>query len=1185
MSPEISERSLEDTIECGLLQHGPDACAADTTLVRETPPPYEETPPGGYRKRRPEDYDRGLCLLPRDVVDFVLATQPKEWQQLAQHHGAAVREQFLERLASEIELRGALDVLRQGIKDSGRKFRLAYFRPASGLNEETRKLHAANLFSLVRQVHYSTTTHNSLDLVLFLNGIPIFTAELKNRLTGQDVEDAIRQYMADRDPREPLLAYGRCLAHFAVDPHLVYVATHLTGPTTPFLPFNQGKFGGAGNPPVPPTRKGYATGYLWEEAWARDSVLDLVRQFIHEVEEEDEKGRKTGKRFLIFPRYQQLDCVRRLVTDARMVGVGQRYLVQHSAGSGKSFTIAWLAHQLSTLHDASDRRVFDSIVVVTDRRVLDRQLQTTMRQFEQTLGVVENIDKTSRQLKVALESGKTIIVTTLQKFPVIAREIGELPGKRFALIVDEAHSSQSGESTKSLKAVLAARSLEEAEQEEAKALTPEEELEETILAEMATRGRLANLSTFAFTATPKSKTLELFGVKRPDGRFAPFHLYSMRQAIEEGFILDVLANYTTYKAYWRLLKKVEGDPRYDKNKAEYLLKSFVELHPHAIGEKVRICVEHFAAQVQGEIGGKAKAMIVTRSRLHAVRYRLAVDKMLAERGLSFKALVAFSGTVQDGGQSYTESGMNGFPEGQTAKTFERSEYRFLIVANKFQTGFDQPLLHTMYVDKKLGGVNAVQTLSRLNRTHPPEKRGTMVLDFANEADDIKAAFEPYYEATLLSEATDPNLLYEIQTRLGAFPVFTQPDIDAFAKVYFDPKATQDRIYAVLALVVDRAQALPEEERQDFRGQLTDYVRLYAFLSQVLTFADADLEKLSVFARHLRRLLPADRAELPREVQQNIDMESYRIQQTGSRKIALDRTSGVLEPVSTKQRQSIAPEEVEALSRIIAELNERFGLNLGPEHRVTLGQMMEKLDDDAALDAAARVNTRENVRLTFDQKVEHVIQEIVDSNFELYKRITDDRGFGEAIKNLLFDQYVRSHRNAEELIKRGESKTLEFKATIRWNLKEDRQDDKAITHAVLKTIAAFLNTEGGDLLIGVADDASIAGIERDQLESDDKFMRHLSQVVRNGLGDRAGTCIDPKTQIVQGKSVCVVSCQRSPEPVFLKWKGVEAVPEGDFFVRSGPGTVKLTPDSTREYIRTRFAGLNREEKPQQHGNAL
>ena len=1166
MSPDLSERSFEDAIECALLQGGPDACAGTATNGAATT--FGDTPPGGYRRRRLEDYDRALCLLPRDVLDFVLATQPKEWLRLSQHHGADAEQRFLKRVSAEIGRRGALDVLRNGLKDSGVKFRLAYFRPASGLNEETRRLHAANLFAVVRQLRYGARHEKSLDLALFLNGIPIFTAELKNPLTGQDVEDAIRQYKTDRDPREPLLAYGRCLAHFAVDPDLVYVTTKLNGAKTRFLPFNQGKYGGAGNPPIPPTRPGYATGYLWEETWARGSVLDLIRQFIHEVEEEDEKGRKTRQRFLVFPRYQQLDCVRRLVADARAAGPGQRYLIQHSAGSGKSFTIAWLAHQLSTLHDAADRRVFDSIVVVTDRRVLDRQLQTTMRQFEQTLGVVENVDTTSRQLKEALEAGKTIIVTTLQKFPVIAREIGDLPGRRFALIVDEAHSSQSGESTKHLKKVLSSGSLEEAEAEEAEEATPEEELERTILAEMELRGPLPNLSTFAFTATPKPKTLELFGTKRDDGSFAPFHRYSMRQAIEERFILDVLANYTTYKAYWRLLKKIEDDPSYDKRKAEYLLKSFVELHPHAIAEKVRICVEHFAATVQGEIGGRAKAMIVTRSRLHAVRYKRAVDVYLSERGYPFRALVAFSGTVYDGGKAYTEAGMNGLSETQTAKAFGRPDARFLIVANKFQTGFDQPLLHTMYVDKKLGGVGAVQTLSRLNRTHEG-KTGTIVLDFANEAADIQAAFQPYYETTLLSEATDPHLLYEVQTRLAAFPVYTEADVDAFARVYFDPKATQDRLYAALAGVVERVVALPEDERRDFRGHVTDYVRLYAFLAQVLPFADADLEKLYVFARHLRRLLPADRVTLPREVQQNIDMESYRIQQTAAGTIGLEVRPGMLVPAGTKSGSGGDGEELEPLSRIIAELNDRFGLHLGPEHRVTLDQMMGKLDGDAALDAAARANTRENVRLTFDQKVERVIQEIVDSNFDLYKRITDDRAFGAAIKDFLFDQYVRAHRNAEELIRRGESKTLEFKSTLRWNLKTDKRDDKVITHAVIKTIAAFLNTEGGDLLIGVADDGAVVGIERDGLANDDEFMRHLAQVVRNALGDPAGTCIDPRTQVVDGKTVCVVSCQRSPEPVFLRWKGTEAAGNGDFFVRSGPGTVKLSPESAAEYVRTRF----------------
>ncbi len=1010
----LSERAFEDAIEAALLRHGPDDPHPD---VPDNAPSGVSDPQavysvrgiqsGGYRKRCSEDYDRNLCLLPADMLDFVLATQPKEWKKLSSQYGDRVKERFLKRVSSEIERRGALDVLRKGVNDVGAKFRLAFFRPASSLNAETRRLHQANFFSVVRQVHFSAQNEKSLDLALFLNGVPLFTAELKNPLTGQNVEHAIRQYKMDRDPREPLFAYGRCLAHFAVDPNLVYVTTHLAGAGTRFLPYNRGKFGGAGNPPPSLTQPGYATAYLWEETWARDSVLDLVRQFIHEVRDEDENGRKTGKRFLVFPRYQQLDCVRKLVADARAKGAGEQYLIQHSAGSGKSYTIAWLAHQLATLHDIEDRRVFDSIVVITDRRVLDRQLQRTIRQFEPTLGVVENIDATSRQLKEALEAGKTIIVATLQKFPVIAEEIGTLPGKRFALIVDEAHSSQSGESAKSLKAVLSSTSLAGAEREESAAETPEEELENAILAEMEKRGRLPNLSTFAFTATPKAKTLELFGTRRPDGSFQPFHRYSMRQAIEEGFILDVLSNYATYTAWWRLWKTVEDDPRYDKRKAAFLLKSFVELHPHAIDQKVRIMVGHFDQQVQQQIGGKAKAMIVTRSRLHAVRYKLAVDKYLAEQNYPFKALVAFSGTVEDSGRSYTEAGMNGIPNTQTARAFEGADYRFLIVANKFQTGFDQPLLQAMYVDKKLGGVNAVQTLSRLNRTHP-DKEGAMTLDFANEADEIKAAFEPYYETTLLSEATDPNLLYDIQTRLEAFPAYTQTDVDAFARVYYDPAAASDRIYAVLAPVVERFKALHEDEREDFRRNLTNYVRLYAFLAQILTFADADLEKRYAFARRLRRLLPSDRPKLPVEVQQNIDMESYRIQETRRGKIALERKAGALDPVGTKDPRAQAGEEMEALSQIIAELNERFGIELGPEHRITLSQMMDKLDGDAALGVAARVNTRANVRLTFDHKVEQVIQEIVDSNFDLYKRITDDSAFGEALRNHLFDQYLRSH---------------------------------------------------------------------------------------------------------------------------------------------------------------------------------
>ncbi len=982
---DISERAFEDAIETSLSQ-------------------------SGYRKVSAERYDQDLDLIPDEVMSFLQSTQIQQWNRLTEQYQERSREQILKRLSSEIERRGSLDVLRKGIKDRGSKVRLAYFQPSSRLNNEIQQLYNANHFSVVRQLRYSKNSNKSLDLALFLNGIPIFTAELKNPLTGQDVQDAIRQYKLDRDPRESLFAYRKCLAHFAVDPNLVYVTTHLQGINTRFLPFNRGHEHGAGNPPVPLTQNGYPTSYLWEETWSRDSVLELVSRFIYEVQEVNELGRMTNKPFLIFPRYHQLDCVQKLVKEAQDNGTGHSYLIQHSAGSGKTYTIAWLAHRLATLHNRYDERVFNSIVVITDRRVLDRQLQTAMSHFEQTSGVVENIDKTAQQLKAALESGKTIIVTTLQKFPVIVQQIGNLPGHRFALIVDEAHSSQSGESAKSLKAVLTTSSLYDAEVEESRATTLEEELDRILIEEMERRGQLPNVSTFAFTATPKPKTLELFGNKQQDGSFSPFHRYSMRQAIEEGFILDVLTLYTTYQSYWRLIKLVEDDPHYDKTKAAYLLKQFVHLNPHAINKKIDIMIEHFQTIVQSKIGGKAKAMIVTSSRLHAVRYKLAIDKYLIEKGYQFKALVAFSGMVEDSGQSYTEASMNGLPEAQTAKTFEQTEYRFLIVANKFQTGFDQPLLHTMYIDKKLEGVNAVQTLSRLNRIHP-DKEDAVVLDFVNDADTIKSAFDPYYLTAILSEETDPNLLYEAQTRIEDYHIFTEDELKHFAIVLFlRSDATLGQLNAALRPIVDRFKELCENDRQDFRKQVTDYVRLYAFLSQILTFTDSELENLYTFCRHLRRLLPGGQDELPREVQQNIDMESYRLQQTGAGRIDLDRGVNELDPMKTKMVE-VPLEEMEYLSRIIAELNQRFGIDLSPEHRVTLEHMMDRLEEDHALKHAVRANTLENIRLTFNHKVLEIIQEIVDTNHDLYKRITDDPQFGDIFKELLFDLYMKSRSPA------------------------------------------------------------------------------------------------------------------------------------------------------------------------------
>jgi type I restriction enzyme R subunit len=923
---DISEKNFEATLEATLLAGGSDA--APGGVARELP--TTGFVPGGYHKRTADEYDIALCLIRRDAYDFVIATQPKAWDKFKKQYKDEAQDKFFQRRAHEIRARGTLGVLRKGIKANGCKFQLAYFRPASKLNVETQRLHAANLFSVVRQVRYSPRNEASLDLVLFLNGLPIITAELKNPLTGQTVEDAVKEYRTTRDPREPLFAFGRLLAHFALDPDLVYMTTRLEGGKTRFLPFNQGREGGAGNSP---SWQGFATAYLSEQVWARDSMLDLVQNFIQFVEKEDEDGKKTGERELIFPRYHQLDCVRRLLDDARTKGAGPRYLVQHSAGSGKSNSIAWLAHQLTSLHDAHDQVIFDSIIVITDRRVLDRQLQRTVRQFEQTLGIVENIDQTSRQLKTALAEGKKIIVTTLQKFPMITDQIKELEGKRFAVIIDEAHSSQSGEGRAKLNAVLAAGSLEEAEREESGAL---EDSEDRIIAEMKKRGHLPNASYFAFTATPKSERLELFGTRQPDGRFGAFSLYTMRQAIEERFILDVLENYTTYQAYWSLLKKIQDDPRYDREKAMRLLRSFVELHEHSIATKVTIMVDHFAGQVTHRIGGKAKAMIVTRSRLHAVRYKQAVDKYLKEKGHPFKALVAFSGTVKDpdNGLTYTEAQMNGFSEKKTAETFKQSDYRLMVVAEKFQTGFDQPLLHTMYVDKRLAGVHAVQTLSRLNRIYPG-KDETLVLDFANEPDDIQKAFEPYFDKTLLKESTDPNLLYDLQTQLSAFQFYTEAEVNRFANIYFDPKGTQDKLHAALAPTIDRYNASTKEDQAEFRGKLADYVRLYAFVSQIITFTDADLERLYVFGRLLLRKLPVTKDKLPIEVQRNIDIESYTVKQTSRGKIKLPRGTSELQPVGPTGAVIPLPEDLEPLSQIIRELNERFGANLGENTRASI----------------------------------------------------------------------------------------------------------------------------------------------------------------------------------------------------------------------------------------------------------
>ncbi|MCS6773531.1 MAG: DEAD/DEAH box helicase family protein, partial [Anaerolineae bacterium] len=949
-----------------------------------------------YRERHSAaHYDRTLHLDPELLLEFVTATQPEVWRDLERQHGASAVNKFIRRLTREVERRGTLDVLRRGIKDSGCHFQLAYFEPATTLNPDHWARYRKNILSVIRQCHYSTAHPEwSLDLVICLNGLPIFTFELKHKLTGQTVADARAQYAKQRDPREPLFQFRRCLAHFAVDDDEVWLTTRLEGESTRFLPFNRGENGGAGNPPNP---NGYASAYLWEEVLSPSSVLELVGSFIH-VENGDQPKR------MIFPRYHQRDAVRALVAHARAHGSGQHYLIQHSAGSGKSNTIAWLAHRLASLHNAHNKRVFDSVIVITDRRVLDRQLQNTVQQFAQVAGVVKAITEDSEQLAEALNQGRDIIVTTLQKFPFVLDKVKAQPKRTYAVIVDEAHASQTGESSKHLRAVLRASSLEEAAQHDSAAEASEPSSEDLINQSIAARERQPNISFFAFTATPKAKTLELFGVQQPDGHFRPFHLYTMRQAIEEGFILDVLQNYTTYETYFNLLKKAEDDPRIEKSKAFSLLKRFVNLHSFTIGRKTAIMVEHFWEIVRHKIPdaqgvGQAKAMVVTASRLHAVRYKQAFDAYLKQRGYPIKALVAFSGTVSDHGLDYTEAGMNGFPESQTAEKFKDPEYRFLIVAEKFQTGFDQPLLHTMYVDKKLEGVHAVQTLSRLNRVHPG-KTDVLVLDFVNRAQDIEAAFAPYYEATLLSASSDPNRLYDLQTELEQFYVFTPQEVEQIADLFLRKGERAEKLQPIIRSVVAKYEYLSAEERQRFKHFLRSYVNMYAFLSQVMTFRDPSLERLYLFARLLLRALPPDRTRTSLAVGELVDLESYRLQQSSSGRLRLSKGEP-LQPFGELELHELTDPEKAALSQIIKEINERFGTEFTEADRVFFAELKTRLASNEVLQSSARTNSPESVRLLHDALFDRVLQSMVESNFEMFKRISDDEAFGRAVREKIF----------------------------------------------------------------------------------------------------------------------------------------------------------------------------------------
>ena len=963
-----------------------------------------------YIKGTFSSFSREFAMDTKAVIAFVKDTQPNEWAALEKRHGADVEDGFLKRLNAELNNRGMIDVLRHGITDLGVNVRMAYFKPGSGMNKSATALYEKNVLQITRQVKYSLANENSIDTVIFLNGLPIITMELKNPLTGQTYKNAIAQYQNDRNPRELLLAFKkRAIVHFAVDTEEVWMTTWLRKLDTVFLPFNKGYNKGAGNPPV---SGDYRTSYLWKEVLQRDSILDILHRFVQLTRDE-----KTGKEKLIFPRYHQLDVVRKLVADVYNNGSGKNYLIQHSAGSGKSNSIAWLAHHLTNLHDANDESIFHSIIVITDRRVLDKQLQRDIYNMEHKPGVVVRVDKNAKQLTTSLEKGDKIIVCTLQKFPFVDVQRVATEGRRFAIIVDEAHSSQTGKASERLKEVLAdisaqgedaiEKKLHEYAVEEAKAEAEEKDTDEEIAAEMATHGQQQNLSFFAFTATPKQKTLEIFGTKSVNGKPEPFHVYSMRQAIEEGFIFNVLENYTTYETYFQIGKKVADDPVYSKGQANKALGKYMGLHPHNLAQKTEVIIEHFRSQVQHRIGGKAKAMLVTGSRLHAVRYYFEFQKYIKKMGYTdLGVLVAFSGMVKDNVtgemKEYTESNLNNFPDSETVEKFDSVEYQLLLVAEKYQTGFDQPLLHTMYVDKKLSGVKAVQTLSRVNRTYPG-KTETFILDFVNSREDIEKAFQDYYQETGVSETTDPNTIYDIKNVLDSFMLYLDSEIEAFAKVFFKETKNQGNIdlaklNSFIDPAVDRYNALTEEQdKMDFKGALAKFIRLYSFLTHIIKLGDEKLHKFYAYAKALIRKLPRDAGERTPNLDNEVLLQYYRLQKSYEGTIELVKEDGVLYGKTSGTGLPLEDEK-EKLSEIIQKLNERLGTNFTEMDKV-LEQFVQDMASNEEMVLRAK-NPLDLFKIIYDNNIMDVVLSRMAENTKFCERYLEDEEFRTEIDKIL-----------------------------------------------------------------------------------------------------------------------------------------------------------------------------------------
>ena len=992
MTTDTTERGLERLICTALAGHPCDP----PPKGGEHHEPEAQSGGAGWTAGDPRDYDRAYCVDLAQLSAFLHATQPEAAAALALADDGPARRKFLARLQGEVTKRGTVDVLRNGLRHGPHELELLYGTPSPG-NELARQRFERNRFTVARELRYSNDRARlALDIALFVNGLPVITFELKNNLTKQTVNDAGEQYRKDRDPREKLFEFGRCVAHFAVDERDVRFCTHLRGKSSWFLPFNRGWKDGAGNPPNP---DGLAADHLWREVLTRESLTNIVENYAQIVESKDEKtGRK--RKTQIWPRYHQLDVVRRLLADAVEHGAGSRYLIQHSAGSGKSYSIAWLAHQLIGLEKAG-ATIFDSIVVVTDRVILDRQIHATIRQYAQVGATVGHADR-SADLREFLEGGKKIVITTIQKFPHVLDAIGnDQRGRRFAIVIDEAHSSQGGRTSAAVSVALS-----EAGEEE-----DEETFEDRINRLIESRKLLSNASYFAFTATPKNKTLELFGVPepQPDGtvRHRAFHTYSMKQAIEEGFILDVLKHYTPVDSYYRLAKRVEDDPEFDVRKAQRKLRRFVEGHDHAIRLKAEIMVDHFRDRVAAprKVGGEARAMVVTNGVERAIQYFHAVREYLNARKSPYRAIVAFSGEHEYGGSKVTEASLNGFPSRQIASKIREHPYRFLICADKFQTGYDEPLLHTMYVDKTLSGIKAVQTLSRLNRAHPG-KHDAFVLDFLNDSEIIRDSFANYYRGTILADETDPDRLHDLQADLDAAQVYSEEQVDAFAALYLDG-AERDRLDPLLDQCVGvYLRDLDEDGQVDFKGKAKGFLRTYGFLSSILPFANAGWEKRSIFLNFLTPKLPAPREDdLSSGILEAIDMDSYRVEKQATRKILLPDEDAEIDPTPPTGAGSRPDPEMDHLSNIIRSFNEHFGDIAWDDtdrvQRLIAFDIPARVAADSAFRNARQNSDRENTRIEHDRTLLRVMQSLMKDDTELFKQFMDNESFKRWMSETVF----------------------------------------------------------------------------------------------------------------------------------------------------------------------------------------